>query len=96
MSKKSGGLFTLVTGIAMGAAAVFFSKEENRAKAQKTLATAKKKYEDDPSLALKDAVKQTKKVAKKVSTKAKTTAVKTATKKTAKKASSSTKKASKK
>ena len=29
MSKKSGGLLTLITGIAAGAAAVFFSKSEN-------------------------------------------------------------------
>lgn len=43
MAKKSGGLFTLLTGIAMGAAAVFFSKEENRTKAKKEAQKVAKK-----------------------------------------------------
>ena len=38
---KKGGLFTMLLGAVAGAAAVFFSKEENRAKAKDLLGKAK-------------------------------------------------------
>ena len=41
MSKKGKGLLALITGIAAGAAAVFLSKEENRAKTVKAVKEAK-------------------------------------------------------
>ncbi len=37
MSKKNKGLFPFVMGIAMGAAAVFLSKDENRQKTKKAV-----------------------------------------------------------
>jgi len=40
-SKNNGGFLTFLTGMAMGAAAVFFSKKENRTLAQKKLAETK-------------------------------------------------------
>lgn len=56
MSKKSGGLFALLTGIGLGVAAVFLSKEENRTKtkevALKTVVKAKKlkaEYQKNPT-----------------------------------------------
>lgn len=46
MSKKGKGLFTLIAGVAAGAAAMFLSKKENRVKtvkaAKKAKTTAKK------------------------------------------------------
>jgi hypothetical protein len=41
MSKKGNGLLALITGVATGAAAVFFSKKENRAKTVKVVKKAK-------------------------------------------------------
>lgn len=41
-NNSNGGFLTFLTGMAMGAAAVFFSKKENRALAQKKLAETKK------------------------------------------------------
>ncbi|NCN59090.1 hypothetical protein COW99_01255 [Candidatus Roizmanbacteria bacterium CG22_combo_CG10-13_8_21_14_all_38_20] len=38
---KKGGLFAMLLGAAAGAAAVFFSKQENRAKAQEVIGKAK-------------------------------------------------------
>jgi hypothetical protein len=35
MAKKKSGLFPMLVGMAAGAAAVFFSKKENRTKASK-------------------------------------------------------------
>jgi len=74
MSKKSnsGGLFALLTGAALGAAAVFFSNKKNRDVAKNTISTAKKKYKDNPKKAVADVkkianqkVKEVKAVAKK-------------------------------
>lgn len=41
MGKRGKGLFTLITGIAAGAAAMFLSKEENRVKTIKAAKKAK-------------------------------------------------------
>jgi hypothetical protein len=41
MSKQGKGLFALVAGVAAGAAAMFLSKEENRAKTVKAAKKAK-------------------------------------------------------
>jgi alkyl hydroperoxide reductase subunit AhpF len=72
MSKKSSGLFTLLTGVAMGAAAVFFSKKENRQEAQKVAkqvktkaVTAAAEYKKDPTAFKKKVVSKGKAVAKK-------------------------------
>ncbi|MDP3983127.1 MAG: hypothetical protein Q8Q65_03570 [bacterium] len=40
---KKGGLFTMLLGAVAGAAAVFFSKEENRAKAKEVIDKTKVK-----------------------------------------------------
>ena len=40
MSKKGNGLFTLIAGVAAGAAAMFLSKKENRVKAVKVVKKA--------------------------------------------------------
>lgn len=42
MAKNNGGVLAFLTGAAMGAAAVFFSKKENRELAQKKLNETKK------------------------------------------------------
>ncbi len=70
MGKKS-LLGTLMTGIALGAAALFLSKEENRTKAtkvvKKTVAQAKKleaEYKKNPAKVKKQVATQSKKIAK--------------------------------
>lgn len=87
MSKKSGGLFTLLTGAAMGAAAVFLSNKQNRVKTSKVIKSAQKKYGDNPKKAVKDAVSYAKKEVQKAQTKAKqkTTSSQKSTKKITKK-----------
>jgi len=105
MSKKSSGLFTLITGAVVGAAALFLSDKKNRSKTTAAIKTAKKKYGDNPQKAVKDAVtlakKETKKVkatSKKAVTKATSTAKKnvaTSVKKRAEKTIKNTKKSSK-
>lgn len=72
MAKKSGNLLALVTGVVAGAAAVFFSKQENRTQAtkvaKKATTRAKKiatEYEANPK-AFKNKIKsQAKKAVKK-------------------------------
>jgi hypothetical protein len=76
MAKRNGGLLALVTGMAMGAAAVFFSKKENRTKTVSAAKTAAKKAKT----AKKKAVSSAKKAVKKGRTAAKK-AVKKAKKK---------------
>jgi hypothetical protein len=69
MSKKnSHGLFTLFTGIALGAAAVFFSDKNNREKTKKSLDSAKSKYQNNPEKAIADAKKLANKKLKKLAT----------------------------
>ena len=70
MGKKS-LLGTLLTGIALGAAALFLSKEENRAKAtkvvKKSVAQAKKleaEYKKNPAKVTKQVTAKGKKIAK--------------------------------
>lgn len=69
MSKKSGGLFAFLTGMAVGAAALFLSDEGNRKKTKKaveeTTATAKKEAKILQAKALqvkKNAIAKAKKV----------------------------------
>jgi hypothetical protein len=79
MSKKM-GLFSLITGIAAGAAAVFLSDEKNRQKAETTLKDASvaakkisKEIKNNPEKAVADLKKTGKKIVKKaLSTKTKT------------------------
>lgn len=67
MAKKSGSFLSLLTGVALGAAAIFFSKAENREKtkelANKTVKKAKVEVEKVKTKA--------KNVAKKVTSKGK-------------------------
>jgi len=58
--KKSKGLLTLITGMALGATAALLSKKENRDKAEKFAKKVKSELDEDP-----------KKLAKKVKTKTK-------------------------
>jgi|GEM_PF-942309 len=69
---KNSNLFTLLTGVVAGAAAVFFSNEKNRQKAKQELnkvsATArvyKKKFEDNPEETVDELVTKVETVAKK-------------------------------
>ncbi len=84
MSNKSGNLFTFLTGAAIGAAAVFLSKKQNRDKAQKSLEEAreqiaklKKQYHSDPDKFKQDMLHEGKQVAEKVKTEATRAANKT-------------------
>jgi hypothetical protein len=61
MAKRKGGLLALVTGVAVGAAAMFFSKKENR---EKTVRVAKKAA-SKAMVAKKKAVASAKKAVKK-------------------------------
>ena len=70
MSKKSPGLFTFVTGLVAGAAAVFFAKESNRELAAKEVKAAtraarkiKAEIKKNPKAFEKKMVKQGKKLA---------------------------------
>lgn len=79
MAKKS-GLFTLLTGFALGAAALFLSKEENRKKVKTVAAAGVKKaqklkteYQENPELFKKKVVQKGKKIAATVIKKAQTT-----------------------
>lgn len=67
MAKRKGGLLALVTGVAVGAAAMFFSKKENR---EKTVKVAKKAVVK-AKVAKKKVVAKAKVVAKKSMTTAK-------------------------
>ncbi|MGD9129196.1 MAG: hypothetical protein PVJ09_01800 [Candidatus Woesebacteria bacterium] len=75
MSKnKSKGLFTLITGMAMGAAAIFFSKKDNRVKAKKTVDKGMKaanklrqELEENPDFVKKKIKKEAKEIGKKIS-----------------------------
>ncbi|NCN24082.1 MAG: hypothetical protein COU65_04685 [Candidatus Pacebacteria bacterium CG10_big_fil_rev_8_21_14_0_10_42_12] len=69
---KQKNLLTLLTGIAMGAAASFLSKEENREKTKKVILNAassakkaKAKYDANPDKFKKEALAKGKKIAKK-------------------------------
>ncbi len=101
MPKKSGGLFTLLSGVAMGAAAVFLSKKENRDKASKALHQAGEEieqavndYKKDPEAFKKRVVKKGKAVARKATTTAKKSVKKTTKKKTTAKKKTASKKKS--
>lgn len=61
MAKRKGGLFALITGVAVGAAAVFFSKKENRTKTVKAAKTAAKKAKTAKRKAVSSAKKAVKK-----------------------------------
>ena len=72
MSKKSGGLFTLLTGVAMGAAAVFFSDKANREQAKKVVTKVKSRakqvqseYHKNPTAFKKKVKQQGRRLAKK-------------------------------
>lgn len=72
MAKKRGGLLALVAGLAMGAAALFLSKKENRTKVVKTakkVAVSAKKVQAKARVSVKKAVAKGKVVAKKVTKK---------------------------
>ncbi|MFZ5437483.1 MAG: hypothetical protein ACOZAK_00285 [Patescibacteria group bacterium] len=74
MAKRKGGLLALVTGLAVGAAAIFFSKKENRDKTVKVAkkAVSKAKVAKNKAVAsAKKAVKKGTVAAKKVVKKAK-------------------------
>ena len=99
MSKKSGGLFTLLTGMAAGAAAMFLSKPENRQLAEKKVksvtAQAKKihaEYQKNPEAFEKKMINQGKKMATQALKSAKKSikTTKTAHKKTVKVAATKT------
>jgi hypothetical protein len=97
MAKRTSGLFTLLTGMAAGAAALFLSDEKNRQSTKKELSkagtTAKKlksEYDKDPAAFKVKVHKDGKKLAQKAVKKAQTKAKKAKTsakkaKKTAKK-----------
>ena len=73
MAKKSGNFFALLTGMAAGAAAVFFSDKKNRQMAKKTAQKAvklKEEYDKDPAGFKKKAKAEGKKLAKEVRTSA--------------------------
>jgi DUF438 domain-containing protein len=70
---KKGGLLTLITGLALGAAALFLSKEENREKTKKVAKVAvakaqklKTEYQKNPKKVKQEIKKQGKKIATKV------------------------------
>ncbi len=98
MAKKSGNFLALLTGMAAGAAAVFFSDKKNRQMAKKTAQKAaklKEEYDKDPSGFKKKAKAEGKKIAKEVQTSAQKKAAQVkkqvkskATKKVAKKVAS--------
>lgn len=78
MAKKSGGLGALLFGAAMGAAAVFLSKKENREKTKKVItnATAKAKkigteYKNNPEKVKRELRAQGQKLANKALSEAK-------------------------
>lgn len=74
MAKRKGGLLALMTGVAVGAAAMFFSKKENRTKTVKVAkkAVAKAKVVKNKAVAkAKKVVKKGAVAAKKVVKKAK-------------------------
>jgi len=80
MAKKTGGIISLLTGMALGAASVFFSKKENRDKteklARKTVKRAKveaKKATTKAKVAVRKAKVKGKKIAAKSKLKAKKT-----------------------
>ncbi len=63
MSKKKGGLLTLLTGVAMGAAAVFLSDKKNREKTKQAAddalekaKTVKKDLKKDPEKFVKKTI----------------------------------------
>lgn len=73
MSKKSGGMFALLAGIAAGAAAVFLSERENRIKAKQELKAAarvatklQKDFKANPKKAAAKLERKSEKVVKKV------------------------------
>lgn len=78
MSKRrSGGLLTLLTGVALGAAGLFFSDKKNRTKAKrvatKTANRARKlqkDWETNPDKVMSSAKRKAKKVATKTAKKA--------------------------
>lgn len=73
MAKKSGNFLALITGIAAGAAAVFFSDKKNRQMAKKTAQKAaklKEEYDKDPAGFTKKAKAEGKKIAAEVKTSA--------------------------
>lgn len=72
MAKKS-GLLTILTGVALGAAAMFLSKKENREKTKKIARSAvvkakqiKAEYKKNPAKVKQQLKKQSKKIAAKV------------------------------
>lgn len=67
MGKKSGSLLSLLTGVALGAAAIFFSKAENRDKTKKLA----KKTVDKAKVEVNKVRTKAKVVAKKVTSKGK-------------------------
>jgi hypothetical protein len=74
MAKRKGGLLALVTGVAVGAAAMFFSKKENRTKtvrAAKKAATKAKTAKRKAVSSAKKAVAKGKAAAKKATKKKK-------------------------
>lgn len=73
MSNKKRGVLPLIVGAVTGAAAVFFSDEKNRKKAQKTLAEVKK----NPEAFAKKTVKSVEKSARKIANQAKAASKKT-------------------
>lgn len=98
MSKKSGGLGALLFGAAMGAAALFLSKKENRDKTKKVIATAtvkakklKEEYKKNPAKVKKELKAEGKKLAVKA-----LSAAKKVSKQIKSKAVAKTKKSSKK
>jgi hypothetical protein len=73
MAKRSHGIFTLLTGMAAGAAALFFSEEKNRDTAKVELTKAKKSankikadYKKNPKAFTKKVKTKGKKLANKV------------------------------
>lgn len=73
MSNKSNDLVTFLAGAAAGAAAVFFSKKDNRDKTQKTIEDLKKQvdrlsrqYQEDPQKLKDDLISGGRQVAVKV------------------------------
>lgn len=96
MSKKGSGFFTLITGIAAGAAAVFLSKEENRQLAKKELTKAVKTAKSVESELKKNPTAFKKKVVKKAVKAVKKSVRKSSTKKTVTKKTKSAKTTKKK
>ncbi|MEX0895999.1 MAG: hypothetical protein WDZ94_03600 [Patescibacteria group bacterium] len=78
MVKQGNAMMTFITGLAMGAAAVFLSKKENRDIAKKKLEDTKKAaqklktdLEKNPEKVKKDAITKGKQIASSVTNKAK-------------------------